>query len=228
MTSANPSSTPQPAQAPQPAKPTKHEDTRKTSGMAITGLVLGIIAIVFSFIPIINNAAVFIAIVGAIFAIIGIVKGGPKGKKKGRVMSIIAAVLCVLSIVITLAMQQSASNAITKAENDSGISTLSDQGDGNTEKPKSVELQATATGKGTAMWDSDGSSNTQDFNKQWSKKLDGKDAKGMLDVTVTPDVMNDSDDQKVSCTILVNGKQKQHKEASGQSGSANCMIDFDN
>jgi hypothetical protein len=218
-----------PAPAPQPTHAAKVKDTRKTSGLAITGLVLGIIGIVLSFIPIVNNAAAVLGVIGIIFAIIGIVKGGKKGKKKGRTMSIIAAVLCALAVIITLAMQQSASQAINKAENDAGISTLSDQGNGNTEDVKSVELQATATGKGTAMWDDGaGSSNSQDFNQKWSKKITGKDAKGMLSVDVTPDVMSDSDNQKVSCTILVNGKVKQHKEASGQSGSADCTIDLDN
>lgn len=219
----------QPAAQPAPQAAGKEQDGRKTSGLAITGLVLGIIGLILSFIPFINNAAFVIAIIGAVFAIIGIVKTGKNGKKKGRVMSIVATVLCVLAIVITLGMQQSASKAINKAENDAGISTLSDQGDGNKEDIKSVELQATATGKGTAMWsDNGGSSSSQDFDQKWSKKVDPKDAKGMLSVDVSPDFTSDDDNQKVTCTILVNGKQKQHKEATGQSGNASCMIDFDN
>lgn len=205
----------------------KQSDHRSTSGLAITGLVLGIIAVILSFIPIVNNVAAVIGVIGAIFAIIGIVKTGKKGKKKGRVMSIIATILCVLSVIITLSMQKSASDAFDKAEHDAGISTLSDQGDGNT-KVQSVELQATATGKGTASWDAGGSSNTQDFNQKWSKKIDGKDAKGLLTLSAQPDYENSSDDQKVSCTILVNGKQKQHKEATGSAGTATCTIDFDN
>lgn len=234
MTSTNPAPAQSPVpQTPQPIKPTKHEDTRRTSGMAITGLVLGITGLVLSFIPIVNNFAFVLAIVGAIFAVIGIIKGGPKGKKKGRVMSIIAAVLCVLACVITLVMQQSVSDALDKAQHDvnqkMGVSTLSDQGDGNKPKIESVELQATATGKGNVMWDDGaGSSNSQDFDKTWTKKVDPKDAKGMLSLYVTGDMTSDSDDQKMSCTILVNGKQKQHKEASGSAGSADCTIDFDN
>ncbi len=228
MTNLNNQPAPQPAQPAQQA-PHKQQDDRKTSGLAITGLVLGIIGVVLSFIPIINNAAFALGIVGAVFAIIGIVKTGKNGKKKGRVMSIVATVLSILAIVITLGMQQSASNAFNEAENKAGISTLSSQGDGNKEDIKSVELQATATGKGTAMWsDNGGSSSSQDFNQKWSKKVDPKDAKGMISVDVSPDFTSDDDNQKVTCTILVNGKQKQHKEATGQSGNASCMIDFDN
>ena len=44
------------------------------SGFAIAALVLGIIGIVFSFIPIINNAAFILGILAAIFAIISLVK----------------------------------------------------------------------------------------------------------------------------------------------------------
>ena len=50
------------------------------SGFAIAALVLGIIGIVFSFIPIINNAAFILGILAAIFAIISLVKKASKGR----------------------------------------------------------------------------------------------------------------------------------------------------
>lgn len=51
-----------------------------TSGMAIAALVLGILAILTSFLPIINNGSFFLAALGLIFAVVGFV-GIRKGKK---------------------------------------------------------------------------------------------------------------------------------------------------
>ena len=69
----------------------------------VVGLILGIIAVILSFIPIINNAA---AVLG--FAAF-------RGKRDGKVLSVVALALSVLGIVITLAMQQAAVDAIDDA-----------------------------------------------------------------------------------------------------------------
>ena len=79
---------------------------KNSSGLATAGMVLGIIGVVLSFIPIINNIAFFIGILALIFGIIGIVKKAGKGK------AIAGIVLGILSIVITLAMQSAVSDAI--------------------------------------------------------------------------------------------------------------------
>lgn len=67
---------PQPAQQMPPIPQSK-------SGMAIAGFVLGIIALLTSFLPIINNFSFFLAILGMIFGIVGMV-GIMKGKKSGK------------------------------------------------------------------------------------------------------------------------------------------------
>ena len=81
-------------------------EKKNSSGLATAGMVLGIIGVVLSFIPIINNIAFFIGILALIFGIIGIVKKVGKGK------AIAGIVLGILSIVITLAMQSAVSDAI--------------------------------------------------------------------------------------------------------------------
>ena len=81
-------------------------EKKNSSGLAAAGMVLGIIGVVLSFIPIINNIAFFIGILALIFGIIGIVKKAGKGK------AIAGIVLGILSIVITLAMQSAVSDAI--------------------------------------------------------------------------------------------------------------------
>jgi cytoskeletal protein RodZ len=89
------------------------------------------------------------------------------------------------------------------------------------ESTAKVEMQATSTGKGTATWGEAGSTNQEEFNNTWTKTITGEDAKKGYTLTVMGDVMG-GNDQKVSCTVLVNGKQKSHKEGSGAAGTAIC------
>lgn len=69
---------PQPAQQMPPIPQSK-------SGMAIAGFVLGIIALLTSFLPIINNFSFFLAILGMIFGIVGMVVSR-KARKAARVL----------------------------------------------------------------------------------------------------------------------------------------------
>lgn len=81
-------------------------EAKKKSGIATAGLVLGIIGIVLSFIPIINNLAFVLGILALIFGIVSILKKTSKGK------SITSIILGILAIVITIGIQNSVSNAI--------------------------------------------------------------------------------------------------------------------
>lgn len=78
----------------------------KKSGLSTAGMVLGIVGIVLSFIPIINNIAFFLGVLAVIFGFIGIIKKASKGK------AIAGLILGILSIVITLSMQSAVSDAI--------------------------------------------------------------------------------------------------------------------
>ena len=93
---------------------TANETTKKpTSGLAIAGLVLGIIAMLGSFIPIINNISFIIAIVGGILAIVALV-GAVKGKNGGKGMAIAGVVLAVVSIMLVLITQSAFKSALDK------------------------------------------------------------------------------------------------------------------
>ena len=87
----------------------KKEKKEGRSGLGIAGFVIGIIAIVFSFIPIVNNIAFFIGIIAAVFGIIGAMTHKSKG------LSIAGAVLGVLAVLITLALQSMWSKALDDA-----------------------------------------------------------------------------------------------------------------
>jgi hypothetical protein len=99
--------------------PDKNEGGNKT-GLSTAGLILGIIAIVLSFIPIINNLAFVLAILALVFGIIGVVK-----KHGGK--AITAVILAVLSIIITLAVQKAASEVFQKAVEESFGSSSTNQ-----------------------------------------------------------------------------------------------------
>lgn len=98
-----------PSQAPAPAPEPQGE--KGSSGMAIAGLVLGIVGIITSFMPIINNVSFFIGLVGLVLAIIGMV-GVSKGRKKGRGFAVAGIVLNVLTVVIVIASQMFYSSVI--------------------------------------------------------------------------------------------------------------------
>ncbi len=82
------------------------------NSLATAGLVLGIIGIVLSFIPIINNAAFILGALALIFGIIALIKKTCKGK------AFVGVILGILSIVITLLMQNAVSDAIDETSKD--------------------------------------------------------------------------------------------------------------
>lgn len=84
------------------------------SGLAIAGLVLGIIAAATSFMPIINNASFFLALIGLILSIIGIM-GIRKGKSSGMGMAVAGLVLCLIAGAVVLGTQAFYSAAIDSA-----------------------------------------------------------------------------------------------------------------
>lgn len=96
------------------------------SAMAITALVLGIIALITSFLPIINNLSFVLVILGVIFSIVGLV-GISRGKKSGKGIAIAALVICILSCVIVMATQSMYSAALDQATNPS-VETVTSSG----------------------------------------------------------------------------------------------------
>lgn len=84
------------------------------SGIAIAGFILGLIAILTSFIPIVNNFSMLLAVLGLIFGIVGLV-GISRGKKSGKGLAIAAIVICVVSGAIVVGTQSMFSAALDEA-----------------------------------------------------------------------------------------------------------------
>lgn len=99
-----------------PQQPPTPEQPKGTSGLAIAGLILGILAIITSFIPIVNNGSFLLALIGIILAIIGL-RQTKKGTKTGGGLAIAGIVLNALSIVIVLATQSFYGAVIDEAVN---------------------------------------------------------------------------------------------------------------
>lgn len=82
---------------------------RTKIGFAVTALVLGIMGLVMSVIPIINNLAFFVGIIAAVFGIVALLTKNKKG------LSIAGIVTGILAMVVTLVLQASYSKAINDA-----------------------------------------------------------------------------------------------------------------
>lgn len=103
------------------------KEKKNTSGLAVAGFVLGIIAILGSFIPIINNASFVFGLIGLILAFIGIFKSSKKA------LPIVAVILCVLSMVITLSLQKQWGDALDNTSKELN-QTMGDASGDNTER----------------------------------------------------------------------------------------------
>lgn len=87
---------------------------KKTSVSAIIGLVFAILALPLSLVPIVNNFAFVLAILGLVFGIIAAVKI-KKGKRSGKGISVATIVVSVISILLVLVSQQIYSDVVDQA-----------------------------------------------------------------------------------------------------------------
>lgn len=102
---------PEPVESkPRPRQYTDHPNpAQQSSGLAVAGLVLGIVGIALSFVPILNNAAFIMGIIAVVFAMISLIR------KRGKGKSIAALILGVLAIAITLVLQDTWTKSINNA-----------------------------------------------------------------------------------------------------------------
>lgn len=124
--------------------------------------------------------------------------------------------IVVLVVLGVVGSTQSGSDTATSASTESSTSQTATP-------EKTIELQATATGNGTAMIWENGSSSSQQFSGSWSKTYTGDEAKDLTMLSVTGDIMGDNN-QQVSCKVIVDGQEKVSKDASGSAGTATCNV----
>lgn len=107
------------------------EKKQAGKGFAVTALVMGILAIVNSFIPFLNIVSYIFAILAVIFGIIGIVK------KTGKAMAIVGLVLGGVSLILATTINAGTSTAIDEVLNDNAAEqTEKNNSNSNNSKPK--------------------------------------------------------------------------------------------
>ena len=79
-------------------------------GLAIAALVLGILALLGCWIPVLNIGSIIMGLVGLILGIVAIAKAS-KGEAGGKVMAMVGAALSVLAIVLSIVVNVIAFNA---------------------------------------------------------------------------------------------------------------------
>lgn len=96
------------------------------SAVTIISLIVGVIALATSFMPFINNASFFLALVGLVLALVGLI-GAIRHRHAGKGMAIVSLVINVLAIIFVLATQSAYSSALDDAVVDTSDGTASSQ-----------------------------------------------------------------------------------------------------
>jgi hypothetical protein len=99
----------QPSYGPPPVGYPQHpgqlqQDPRKGSGLAISALVLGIIALLLCWVPFVNNFAAILAVLGLALGIPALVSAR-RGKRTGSGLAVASVILSVLALVGVFATQ---------------------------------------------------------------------------------------------------------------------------
>ena len=128
-----------------------------TSAMAIVGLVLGIVALATSWMPIFNNGSFFLALLGAIFAIVGLT-ATLRRTRSGKGLAIAGLIICIIACAAVLAAQQATSkafnDAVDSAKNGPAVtSTSAAPADASGDADSSAQSQDLALGTSITLAD---------------------------------------------------------------------------
>lgn len=186
---------------------------KSTSGLAVAGLVLGLIALLSCWIPLFNVVTTPLAILGLVFAIIGIVATAPAKPKGGRGIAIAGTVLCAISLVVFMAMYGGAAASVNDTSSDSSSSS-----------------QASATAEDTQDTSDDAAQDETAQDEEDSNEDSGiviksckagKDYSGKKTAVITIEWTNNTDDSQAffteySYTAYVDGEEADRTFGSGK------------
>ncbi|MFK4841030.1 DUF5067 domain-containing protein [Lactococcus garvieae] len=86
-------------------------ENSEKKALPIIALIIGILALVLSWVPIVNNFAAVLAIIGIILGVIALVLN----RKNKKTLSIVGTIISVIAMIVVLVTQSMYSNAIDKA-----------------------------------------------------------------------------------------------------------------
>ncbi|KRE78292.1 DUF308 domain-containing protein [Arthrobacter sp. Soil763] len=174
---------------------------QRGNGWGVAALVIGIVAVVFSFIPVMGVIAFILGPLAVLFGIIGATR---KFAKKGS--AIAGLVLGVLAIVIAAIWMAVVSAAVSSA----------DQALNSEHK---MQYVVTTNGKASVSYWTSGGMSSEDVMGGWKKEQTVKNSE-FVSLTVTGDFTNAA--AKVGCEILIDGKSISKNSGAGQGAMASC------
>ncbi|GAB3393109.1 DUF4190 domain-containing protein [Amycolatopsis echigonensis] len=197
-----------PPPAPQAAPPV-HPVPPK-NGLGTAGFVLGLIGLIFSFIPLIGFIAWPLVILGIIFSALGFARTR-SGKATNKGLSIAGLVLSVIGLVMCIVWVVTAAKVVNDVNNEAN-------------RTVTVHYEVTGTAKDasvtyTTFGDGNASTNQeQPKSLPWSKDISTKGLfkGGTLSVTTG------TEGGDVTCKVVVDGKETKTAKASGNFATASC------
>jgi hypothetical protein len=189
--------------------PPQHAPERPSNGLGTAGFVVGIIGLVFSFIPIIGVVAWPLVILGIIFSAIGISRAS-KGRATnkglaiaGLVVSIVGLVMCILWVAVL----NKAADDVEQEANREAVIVYEVSGDA-----ANVDVTYTTFG------DTSATNQETVATLPWTKEVTTKGIvkEGQLIVTTG------EGGGSVTCKVTVDGKEVKTQTASGPFAMATC------
>ena len=142
-------------------------------------------------------------------------------KKKHTARNVIGVVVAVLVIIMAVRCGTGGSSSSGGSAAEASAGQASDTG-GNS-GGKTVTMTASASGAGTVIWGTAGSTSTEQFTGSWTKEVQAENA-DTYTLSVAGDAIYGDDSQEMGCTISVDGVQKESNSATGKMGSASCTV----
>lgn len=87
------------------------DKTERTSGLAISGFIIAILALLGAWVPIVNNVSFFFAVIALIFGIVGF-RSIKKGKRVGQGLATATIIISIIAGIVVVATQAFYSKAV--------------------------------------------------------------------------------------------------------------------
>ena len=176
-------------------------EKKSTSGLAVAGLVCGIIALVSSFVPLLNLLSFPFVLLAIIFGGIGVWQT-VKGTKGGKGIAIAGLALGIIALLVTAVMYGSAGAASDAADKGQGASGQAVQ---QSQQPAEGAQGADAQQPEAAQSGGEGA----DYQVTIGEATTGEDYQGNPAIVVSYTFVNNSD-EAVSPLVAANAKAFQN------------------
>jgi len=193
------------------AQPQYNAPPQPRNGLGTAGFVLGLIGMIFSFIPFIGIVAWPLVIIGLVLSVLGLVRA-TKGLASNKGLAIAGVVLSLIGLVMCILYTALFGKVATDVNNEK-------------DKSSSISYDVTGDAKDTTVsYSSFGATSGSATNEEnvptlpWHKELQAKGfaSGGTLIVTVGPD------GGSVTCKVSVDGKETKTASAKGPMATAVC------